>query len=123
MTQLNEQNFQMSSMFPPIKLGLQGANQTDPLPRRQESSVALGSSWLKITMDKGGRKGWSPDTVLPDATGLGRQEAVMAARPRAWAPTKLLGIHSQGLWRGTWVGVKEDCLIYCFMVCLSQHSP
>lgn len=56
MTQLNEQNFQMSSMFPPIKLGLQGANQTDPLPRRQESSVALGSSWLKITMDKGGRR-------------------------------------------------------------------
>lgn len=83
MTQLKEQNFQMSTILPPIKSCLQSANQTDPLPRRQESSVALGNSWLKITIDKGSRKDWSQDTVLSDATGLGKQEAVMAARPRA----------------------------------------
>lgn len=78
--------------------------------------MALGSSWLKTTVDKGSRKGWSQDTVLSDATGLRRQEAVVDARPRAGAPTKLLGIHSQGLWRGTWIGVKENCLIYHFIV-------
>lgn len=111
-TQLNEQNFQMSSIFIPIKLRLQSTNQTGPWPMRQESSVALGSSWLKITVDKGSRKGWSQDTVLSDATGLRRQETVVDARPRAWTPTKLLGIHSQGLWKGTWVGVKENCFIY-----------
>lgn len=104
MTQLNEQNFQMSSIFTPIKLCLQSANQTDPLPARQESSVALGSSWLKITVDEGSRKGWSQDTVLSEAMGLGT----------AWHPFP-------GFVEGH-VGRGEEELLHLSFHCLSEST-
>ena len=64
-------------------------------------------------------KGSVKDTVPSDATGPGRQEAAMDARPRAWAPTTLCFAslpRACGVGEG---GGEGDCLTHHLTACLS----